>query len=163
MDALNAMQIKFVSVELGVAILYEALTDAQWDELNTRLLAMHLRLQNGSDGLSEMKIKYFIELWQDTEWNNNWVALSVYLVDKLFKGDDTITKFLFKCADITPTQYCIAYKKVKAVKLLTETVYSFAEIAYILHNKSDGQFFTQFKHSAGITPRQCRNGMAVKN
>ena len=163
MDVLNVMQIKFVSVELGVVVLYEALTEAQWDDLNTRLSAIHLRLQKGSDGLSVLKIKNCIHQWQDMECTDDRLCLSKYLAQQLFSTDDTISRYLFKCEQPSPTQYCIVYKKEKAIILLTETSYSYGEIAYILHYKSDGQFFTQFKHSSGITPKQCRNGMAVQN
>lgn len=58
---------------------------------------------------------------------------------------------------ISPAQYQIQLRLIRAKELLTRTQLNISEIAYQLHFENAGQFATFFKKREGITPSEYRN------
>jgi AraC-like DNA-binding protein len=57
---------------------------------------------------------------------------------------------------ISPAQYQIQQRIMRAKELLTTTHLNISEIAYQLNFESSGQFATFFKNKEGITPSEFR-------
>ena len=58
---------------------------------------------------------------------------------------------------VSPAQYQIQLRLIRAKELLTQTALNISEIAYQLHFQNAGQFATFFKKREGLTPSEYRN------
>ena len=58
---------------------------------------------------------------------------------------------------VSPAQYQIQLRLIRAKELLTRTALNISEIAYQLHFENAGQFATFFKKREGLTPSEYRN------
>ena len=57
---------------------------------------------------------------------------------------------------ISPAQYQIQLRLIRAKELLSRTSLNISEIAYKLHFENGGQFATFFKKREGLTPKEYR-------
>ena len=58
---------------------------------------------------------------------------------------------------VSPAQYQLQQKLLRAKELLTSTPLTISEIAYSLHFENAGQFSTFFKKKEGVTPSEFRD------
>lgn len=63
---------------------------------------------------------------------------------------------------ISPAQYQIQLRLIRAKELLADTSLNISEIAYQLHFENGGQFSTFFKKREGVTPSDYRRGFCHK-
>lgn len=64
---------------------------------------------------------------------------------------------------ISPAQYQIQLRLIKAKELLSQTTLNITEIAYQLHFENGGQFSTFFKKREGLTPKEYREWISAAN
>ena len=64
---------------------------------------------------------------------------------------------------VSPAQYQIQLRLIRAKELLTRTTLNISEIAYQLHFENAGQFATFFKKREGLTPSEYRNQLKVES
>ena len=64
---------------------------------------------------------------------------------------------------ISPAQYQIQLRLIKAKELLSQTTLNITEIAYQLHFENGGQFSTFFKKREGLTPKEYREWISATN
>lgn len=64
---------------------------------------------------------------------------------------------------VSPAQYQIQLRLIRAKELLTRTTLNISEIAYQLHFENAGQFATFFKKREGLTPSEYRNRSKVES
>ena len=64
---------------------------------------------------------------------------------------------------VSPAQYQIQLRLIRAKELLTRTALNISEIAYQLHFENAGQFATFFKKREGLTPSEYRNQLKVES
>ncbi|MDR0844609.1 MAG: AraC family transcriptional regulator [Tannerella sp.] len=57
---------------------------------------------------------------------------------------------------VSPAQYQLHHKLLRAKELLTDTSMNISEVAYALHFENAGQFSTFFRKKEGLTPSQFR-------
>ncbi|MDR2469898.1 MAG: AraC family transcriptional regulator [Tannerella sp.] len=60
---------------------------------------------------------------------------------------------------VSPAQYQLQQKLLRAKELLADTAMNISEVAYALHFENPGQFSTFFKNRAGLTPSRFREEM----
>ena len=64
---------------------------------------------------------------------------------------------------VSPAQYQLQLRLIRAKELLTRTALNISEIAYQLHFENAGQFATFFKKREGLTPSEYRNQLKVES
>lgn len=78
------------------------------------------------------------------------------IAGKLGVGYSWFRKMFKEYTGISPAQYQLQQRLLKAKELLTNTNMNIAEIAYALKFVNAGQFSTFFKHKEGVTPSDFR-------
>ena len=64
---------------------------------------------------------------------------------------------------VSPAQYQIQLRLIRAKELLSQTTLNITEIAYQLHFENGGQFSTFFKKREGLTPKEYREWISAAN
>lgn len=64
---------------------------------------------------------------------------------------------------VSPAQYQIQLRLIRAKELLSQTSLNITEIAYQLHFENGGQFSTFFKKREGLTPKEYRDWISAAN
>ena len=79
------------------------------------------------------------------------------IAKKLGLGYSWFRRMFKEYTGVSPVQYHLQNKLMKAKEFLTTTDKNISEIAYALHFENVGQFSTFFKKKEGITPSEFRN------
>lgn len=79
------------------------------------------------------------------------------IANQLGVGYSWFRRMFKNYSGISPAQYQIQLRLIRAQELLTRTTLSISEIAYQLHFENAGQFATFFRKREGLTPTQYRN------
>ena len=79
------------------------------------------------------------------------------IANQLGLGYSWFRRMFKEYTGISPTQYQLQQKLLKAKELLTASPLNISEIAYRLGFENSGQFSTFFKKKEGITPSEFRD------
>ena len=79
------------------------------------------------------------------------------IAERLGLGYSWFRRMFKEYTGVSPTQYQLQQKLLRAKELLTTTALTISEIAYQLSFENTGQFSTFFKKKEGVTPTQFRD------
>jgi AraC-like DNA-binding protein len=149
---LTEMELHPVSVELGVAVIQEELSEEQLKELDERLGKIGFeRLKDRNKQMID-KIKTLViqkihhqNLQQGFNWSK-WLSEQVYY-------DYRFLSHLFSSIEgITIEQFIIKQKIEKVKELIVYGEMNFSEISYMLGYSSPAHMSNQFRKITGMTP-----------
>ncbi|MEG1544769.1 MAG: AraC family transcriptional regulator [Tannerellaceae bacterium] len=78
------------------------------------------------------------------------------IASRLGLGYSWFRRMFKEYTGVSPTQYQLQQKLLRAKEMLTGSVLNISEIAYALHFENTGQFSTFFKKKEGVTPSDFR-------
>ena len=130
-----------LSVELGIAVLPDAVSDETYQRVKASLETFGVELIK--DAIIEL-VHY-----DDNGLKTN---LSDYLASKLHRDYSALSKLFSETTNTTIEKYLIAQKIERAKELLMYGELSLNEIADILNYSSVSYLSAQFKHVTGMTP-----------
>ncbi len=151
-DALKAMGLHFVIVDLGEVDIMENITNKQRDELRTTLQEAGLELMEDKRAILLEKIKLTIidvvhHREEDTRMN-----FSHYLSEKLQYDYTHLANIFSDASGSTIEQYMIAQKIERIKELITYDELNITEIAWKMNYSSVAHLSNQFKKVTGLTP-----------
>ena len=141
-----------LSVELGIAVLPDTVTDEVYQSVKASLEPFGFELIDDKKSQTTERIKdAIIEL---VHYNDNdlKVNLSDYLAAKLHREYSALSKLFSEVTDTTIEKYLIAQKIERAKELLVYGELSLNEIADKLNYSSAAYLSSQFKSVTGLTP-----------
>ncbi len=156
-DALKAMGLHFVMVELGEVDIMENITTAQRAQLCLELKDAGLELMEDKRAILLEKIKLAIidivhHREEDTKLN-----FSHYLSEKLDYDYTHLANIFSEASGTTIEQYMIAQKIERIKELITYGELNITEIAWKMNYSSVAHLSNQFKKVTGLSPSHFRN------
>lgn len=151
-NQLEQLGLQPVSVELGIAILPDKITDEVYHAVKVSLEPFGFELIDDKKSQMIEQIKdAIIEL---VHYNDNdlKVNLSDYLTTKLNRDYSSLSKPFSEVTNTTIEKYLIAQKIERAKELLVYGELSLNEIADKLNYSSAAYLSAQFKSITGLTP-----------
>ncbi len=151
-NQLEQLGLQPVSVELGIAILPDKITDEVYHAVKVSLEPFGFELIDDKKSQMIEQIKdAIIEL---VHYNDNdlKVNLSDYLTTKLNRDYSSLSKLFSEVTNTTIEKYLIAQKIERAKELLVYGELSLNEIADKLNYSSAAYLSAQFKSITGLTP-----------
>lgn len=151
-DCLTRLGLHPLSVELGVAVIEEELTNALRTRLRQDLEAEGFELLEDPRARLVEQIKDAVIQWVHYRQEPPSANLSRYLSELLHKDYSTLSKLFSEETGSTLEKYVIAQKIERAKELLTYDELTLNEIADLLGYSSAAYLSTQFKQVTGLTP-----------
>jgi AraC-like DNA-binding protein len=151
-EELKRLGIGFMSIDLGVAELFEDISEEQFNELRVNLLKSGLELLDDKRSILIEKIKnVIVEMihYSDELPPTNY---SDYISEKLGYDYTYLANIFSEVKGTTIQQFIIMHKIEKAKELLLYDELNLTEIAYKLHYSSVAHLSNQFKKITGLTP-----------
>lgn len=151
-NQLEQLGLQPVSVELGIAVLPDEVTDEVYHAIKDALEPFGFELIDDKKSQVIEQIKdAIIEL---VHYNDNdlKVNLSDYLTSKLNRDYSSLSKLFSEITNTTIEKYLIAQKIERAKELLVYGELSLNEIADKLNYSSAAYLSAQFKSVTGLTP-----------
>lgn len=151
-NQLEQLGLQPVSVELGIAVLPDKVTDKVYHAVKEALEPFGFELIDDKKSQVIEQIKdAIIELvhYNDNELKIN---LSDYLTSKLNRDYSSLSKLFSEITNTTIEKYLIAQKIERAKELLVYGELSLNEIADKLNYSSAAYLSAQFKSVTGLTP-----------
>ena len=140
------------SVELGIAILPEKVTDKVYQTVKDALEPLGFELiDDKKSQMTELIKNAIIELVHYHD-NKLKVNLSDYLASRFHRDYSTLSKFFSEATNTTIEKYLIAQKIERVKELLVYGELSLNEIADKLNYSSTAYLSSQFKNVTGLTP-----------
>jgi AraC-like DNA-binding protein len=156
-EELKKLGIRYMSVDLGVAEIFEDIGEDQFNELQRNLLRSGLELLDDKRSILIEKIKnVIIEMihYSDELPDTNY---SDYISEKLGYDYTYLAHIFSEVKGTTIQQFIIMHKIEKAKELLIYDELNLTEIAYKLHYSSVAHLSNQFKKVTGLTPSFYKN------
>ncbi len=151
-NQLEQLGLQPVSVELGIAVLPDKVTDEVYHAVKEALEPFGFELIDDKKSQVIEQIKdAIIELVHYSD-NDLKVNLSDYLTSKLNRDYSSISKLFSEITNTTIEKYLIAQKIERAKELLVYGELSLNEIADKLNYSSAAYLSAQFKSVTGLTP-----------
>lgn len=151
-NQLEQLGLQPVSVELGIAMLPDKVTDEVYHTIKKTLEPFGFELIDDKKSQVIEQIKdAIIELVHYSE-NDLKVNLSDYLTSKLNRDYSSLSKLFSEITNTTIEKYLIAQKIERAKELLVYGELSLNEIADKLNYSSAAYLSAQFKSVTGLTP-----------
>ena len=154
-EILDTLGIRYESVQLGQAVLCDALTDRQREKLHQALLTEGFEILDSKESTEVENIRIAIIEW--TRMEGNRPNLSDFLQDRLLKEYSAISKQFSQVKAITIERYALLQRIEYAKELISYGEKTFTEIAWILGFSSPAHFSSQFKKETGMSPGQFRS------
>jgi len=151
-DALDSLNIKYLSIELGLVETSEKTSEEQRSKLSEILTKSGLQLLDDKKSILIEKIKnVIIEMvhYADELPKQNF---SDYLSEKLGYDYTYLANTFSEVKGITIQHYIINHKIEKAKELLLYDELNLTEIAYKLNYSSVAHLSNQFKKVTGLSP-----------
>ncbi len=149
---LESLGLQPESVELGIAILPEKVTDKVYQTVKDALEPLGFELiDDKKSQMTELIKNAIIELVHYHD-NKLKVNLSDYLASRFHRDYSTLSKFFSEAANTTIEKYLIAQKIERVKELLVYGELSLNEIADKLNYSSTAYLSSQFKNVTGLTP-----------
>ncbi len=149
---LEKLEIEYISVKIGEAVIKEDLTTEQREQFNIALKKSGLELLDDKKSMIVEKIKnVIIELVHYTE-DQIKVNLSEYLSEKLNYDYTYLANLFSEVKGTTIEQFFISHRIERVKELLVYDELNLTEIAEKLHYSSVAHLCKQFKKVTGLTP-----------
>jgi AraC-like DNA-binding protein len=151
-EELKKLGIRYMTVDLGVADIFEDIDESQFNQLQTNLLMSGLELLDDKRSILIEKIKnVIVEMihYSDELPDMNY---SDYIGEKLDYDYTYLANIFSEVKGTTIQQFIIMHKIEKAKELLIYDELNLTEIAYKLHYSSVAHLSNQFKKITGLTP-----------
>ncbi|WP_289222657.1 AraC family transcriptional regulator [uncultured Bacteroides sp.] len=149
---LESLGLQPESVELGIAILPEKVTDKVYQTVKDALEPLGFELiDDKKSQMTELIKNAIIELVHYHD-NKLKVNLSNYLASRFHRDYSTLSKFFSEATNTTIEKYLIAQKIERVKELLVYGELSLNEIADKLNYSSTAYLSSQFKNVTGLTP-----------
>jgi len=151
-DALIALGVHVITVDLGVAEIKEDLNLAQHDELKETLLHAGLELLDNKKTILVEKIKNVIT--EMVHYNDELPKCnySDYISDTLGYDYTYLSNIFSEVKGITIQQYIILHKIERVKELLLYDELNLTQISYKMHYSSVAHLSNQFKKITGLSP-----------
>lgn len=151
-EELKNLGIRYMTVDLGVAEIFEEIKESQFNELRKNLLKSGLELLDDKRSILIEKIKnVIVEMIHYTDELPE-VNYSDYLSEKLGYDYTYLANIFSEVKGTTIQQFIIMHKIERAKELLLYDELNLTEIAYKLHYSSVAHLSNQFKKVTGLTP-----------
>ena len=151
-EELTKLGLKYSSVDLGEAEIFESITAIQREQFRAALLKSGLELMDDKKSVLIQKIKtIIIELVHYSE-EPLAVNLSAYLSEKLQHDYTYLANLFSEVQGTTIEKFFISHKIERVKEFLVYNELTLTEIAYKLHYSSVAHLCTQFKKVTGLTP-----------
>jgi YesN/AraC family two-component response regulator len=155
-DALKAMGLHFVIVDLGEVDVMENITTTQREQLRTTLQDAGLELMEDKRAILLEKIKLaIIDIVHHREEDMK-INFSHYLSEKLDYDYTHLANIFSEASGTTIEQYMIAQKIERIKELITYDELNITEIAWKMNYSSVAHLSNQFKKVTGLTPSHFR-------
>ena len=151
-EELKNLGIKYMTVDLGVAEIFEDINEVQFTKLQESLLRSGLELLDDKRSILIEKIKnVIVEMihYSDELPDTNY---SDYISNKLGYDYTYLANIFSEVKGTTIQQFIIIHKIEKVKELLLYDELNLTEIAYKLHYSSVAHLSNQFKKITGLTP-----------
>ncbi len=151
-EELKNLGIKYMTVDLGVAEIFEDINEVQFKKLQESLLRSGLELLDDKRSILIEKIKnVIVEMihYSDELPETNY---SDYISSKLGYDYTYLANIFSEVKGTTIQQFIIIHKIEKVKELLLYDELNLTEIAYKLHYSSVAHLSNQFKKITGLTP-----------
>jgi AraC-like DNA-binding protein len=151
-DELKNLGIRYMTVDLGVAEIFEDIDEATFEKLKISLERSGLELLDDKRSILIEKIKnVIVEMihYSDELPDTNY---SEYISSKLGYDYTYLANIFSEVKGTTIQQFIIIHKIEKAKELLIYDELNLTEIAYKLHYSSVAHLSNQFKKITGLTP-----------
>jgi AraC-like DNA-binding protein len=149
---LEKLGLKYISVKIGEADVYENLLPEQLAQLDLELRKSGLEIMEDKKSILVENIKAaIIELVHYTEEQIK-VNLSEYLSDKLNYDYTYLANLFSEVKGITIEKFYLTHKIEKVKELIVYDELNLTEIAYKMHYSSVAHLSNQFKKYTGLTP-----------
>jgi AraC-like DNA-binding protein len=151
-EELKNVGLKYVTVELGMVELQEAITPYQREKLKKNLLKAGLVVLDDKKSILIEKIKNVIIEMVHYEDELPDVNYSEYLSEKLDLDYTYLSNIFSEVKGITIQQFIILQKVEKIKELLLYDEMNITEISYKLNYSSVSHLSNQFKKITGLSP-----------
>ena len=151
-EELKKLGLKYVTLELGMVELQEAITPYQHDQLKKNLLKAGLVVLDDKKSILIEKIKNVIIEMVHYEDELPDVNYSEYISDKLDLDYTYLSNIFSEVKGITIQQFIILQKVEKIKELLLYDELNITEISYKLNYSSVSHLSNQFKKITGLSP-----------
>lgn len=151
-DALKALGLHFVMVELGEIDIMENITTAQREQLKVNLKEAGLELMEDKRAILLEKIKLTIIDVVHHREEDTRINFSHYLSEKLNYDYTHLANIFSEASGTTIEQYMIAQKVERIKELITYDELNITEIAWKMNYSSVAHLSNQFKKVTGLSP-----------
>ncbi|OYU56202.1 MAG: AraC family transcriptional regulator [Chitinophagaceae bacterium BSSC1] len=151
-DALRAMGLHFIIVELGEVDLMETLTQTQREQLKAKLLESGLELMDDKRSVLIERIKNVVIQMVHYSDEVLLINFSDYLSEKLQLDYTYMSNLFSEVQGTTIEQYIIANKVERIKELIIYNELNITEIAWKMHYSSVAHLSNQFKKVTGLSP-----------
>ncbi|MGM0613132.1 MAG: helix-turn-helix domain-containing protein [Bacteroidota bacterium] len=151
-EELNKLNIKYLTVDLGVVELLEDITTEQREQLRQNLLKSGLELLDDKRSIIVERIKIVIIEMIHYSDELPEIKYSDYISEKLGYDYTYLSNLFSEVKGITLQQYMITHRIEKAKELILYDELNISEISYKLQYSSVAHFSNQFKKITGLNP-----------
>ena len=141
-----------LSVELGIAVLPDAVSDETYQRVKASLETFGFELIDDKKSQTVELIKDAIIELVHYDDNGLKTNLSDYLASKLHRDYSALSKLFSETTNTTIEKYLIAQKIERVKELLAYDEFSLSEIAGMLNYSSVAHLSAQFKRVTGLSP-----------
>ena len=151
-ERLVNLGIEVLEIRLGEATVHYDPEQISNEQINEALLELGMGLIKTKDEILVEEIKQTVnELIHQMNNVNSIVRKSEYLVEKLGKSYQTLSKVFSKVEPITLEKYIILHKIERVKELAMEDQISLSEIAWMMDYSSPHHLSNQFKLITGVS------------
>ena len=151
-EELKELGMNCVSVDLGVAEIFEDITKEQREQLKVNLLRSGLELLDDKKSILIEKIKNVITEMIHYSDESPKINYSDYISEKLGYDYTYLANTFSEVKGITIQQFIINHKVEMIKELLMNDELNLKEISYKLHYSSAAHLSNQFKKITGLSP-----------
>jgi AraC-like DNA-binding protein len=151
-DALKALGLHFVIVDLGEVDVMENITTTQREQLRIALQDAGLELMEDKRAILLEKIKLTIIDVVHHREEDTRINFSHYLAEKLQYDYTHLANIFSEASGTTIEQYMIAQKVERIKELITYDELNITEIAWKMNYSSVAHLSNQFKKVTGLSP-----------
>jgi AraC-like DNA-binding protein len=151
-EELAKLGIRYMAVDLGVADVFEDITEEQREQLKANLLKSGLELLDNRKSILIERIKNVIVEMIHYSEDAPRVNFSEYLSEKLHYDYTYLSNIFSEVKGMTIQQFMIMHKIEKVKELLLYDELTLTEISYKLHYSSVSHLSSQFKKVTGLSP-----------
>jgi AraC-like DNA-binding protein len=151
-DELVRLNIKYLTIDLGLVELAEGISQQQRDQLKINLAHSGLELLDDQKSILIEKIKNVIIEMIHYSDEIPTVNYSTYISEKLNYDYTYLSNIFSEVKGITIQQFIIIHKIERVKELLLYDELNLTEISYKLHYSSVAHLSNQFKKITGLSP-----------